>query len=586
MKQIALTPNLKVKMTLAFSFLLLLLVAGIIAAGYQYILQVSKQNAALTQEQLMEKNISLIDTYFSEMKQAAQQIAADSRIMNLFARLQENKSMDNYFDLEESESTEVSSILTTYVGTESQLWRIQLYNQYGDYIYEGNSLELRGRLEEHLIIHNRVLQVMDDLLIFEDHIFLSVPERDRWSSQQTEGVCSLLYPISSYNYSEAYGVIEVQREISQLESLLALDVQNIDVYVFDNQGNQVFPKNRDFTTVDNSSYNITTRQSSQYGWTVSLSQSSLQITQPYKHFFWYLLAAGIGLVLLIIVAIYIISSWISEPVAQLSNSIEKITFNNLDENIIDLDRSSISEVRQLHTAFATMLKRLKASVVCEKQAYLLALQSQMNPHFLYNALSVINALSLTGRNDEVSNACEKLSSMLRYSTSFDTDGIMLKDEINHIQNYLEFMKLRFQNQLTYEICVDSSLMSMPMPKLVLQPIVENCFGHGFKSVLPPWFVSVKISREDENWCIRIEDNGYGISQEAADDIDLKISTYLNNIPENYNEMKIGGLGLVNTIIRLKLALNGDLKYSIKSKGGTQVELKGCIHNSLKPTTFV
>ena len=145
---------------------------------------------------------------------------------------------------------------------------------------------------------------------------------------------------------------------------------------------------------------------------------------------------------------------------------------------------------------------------------------------------------------------------------------------------LELMKLRYEGDFTYELTADESLLPMTMPRLTLQPIVENCFEHGFRAVTPPWHVSIAVSREDDRWCIRISDNGCGMDQEALEQLRAQVDSVLENIGANYSDLKIGGLGLVNTIVRLRLVSNDSLTYAITPNDptGTVVTLRGAVYD--------
>ena len=126
----------------------------------------------------------------------------------------------------------------------------------------------------------------------------------------------------------------------------------------------------------------------------------------------------------------------------------------------------------------------------------MALQTQINPHFYYNTLSSIIVLAENGDSETVVKMCRNLSQIMRYITSTAETTVTLKDELDYVQKYLYCMKVRYQSSLNYSIHVDESLLSQPVPKLIIQPIVENAIRYG-SNCAPPWNISIPaLSRKE------------------------------------------------------------------------------------------
>jgi len=125
------------------------------------------------------------------------------------------------------------------------------------------------------------------------------------------------------------------------------------------------------------------------------------------------------------------------------------------------------------------------------------------------------------------------------------------------------MKWRYEDYFTYDIQVDEELLSMQMPKLILQPLVENCFAHAFSTIEPPYIVNIRAGREDDKWYIKVCDNGVGLNEVEKQSIRNKINAYWEGNTNKYTEMKIGGLGLINTLIRMKLNTGKEMAYFIE-----------------------
>lgn len=192
----------------------------------------------------------------------------------------------------------------------------------------------------------------------------------------------------------------------------------------------------------------------------------------------------------------------------------------------------------------------------------------MNPHFLYNTLAVIGSAGEEGGCENVSDMCLKLSDMLRYVTEYETVTVPLKDEIEHTKNYLSLMKSRYEDYFSYTIDVEKDLLNMPVPKLFIQPLAENCFKHGFKEKAPPWNISIKMRGVESVWTLEIKDNGTGISDEKIESISAQISKAISE--KKFNDT--AGLGIANTIIRLKMTHNEKIDYSITNDNGMKIKI--------------
>ena len=138
------------------------------------------------------------------------------------------------------------------------------------------------------------------------------------------------------------------------------------------------------------------------------------------------------------------------------------------------------------------------------------------------------------------------------------------------------MKVRYEEYFDYEILECAELSELRIPRMVLQPLTENCFQHGFKGVRPPWRIRVSFTREDDRFRIEVRDNGGGVTPEEIRSIHAKIDGYHGDIAATYSELRLGGMGLVNTVLRLRLSQSGPVEFEIgpAEGGGTSVVIGG------------
>lgn len=559
------------KLMISYSILIIAFMVVLIGVAYQYIAEVSKQTSSTNQSQLLTKISSQVESYLDEMYKMGAQVAADTRIINMFSELQELDEQENYFDQSILDYIDVGSILTSYNAPDYPIWRISVYNQFGDYVSTG----LNGQSEKYisvgendiesymLTLHTQKQTQKDSkhyLLI--SHPALGGGGGGAQNENASIEYIAILIPITNYYADEVYGIVEIQQSIDKLEESIALDqlVDVATVYLFDEDVNQILPLDRDYSSLNENSYYITENSLEEYGWHLSLALDRSSTVKPYQGILGYIIAACLLILVLLMAAIYLITRRVAAPLTELSKKARQTTLENVP--IFPVQDSSMDEVRELNMAFTTMLERLTKSLAYEKRAYLLALQSQMDPHFLYNILTIISGMGLESGNTEITYICEKVSAIMRYNASFSDSYVTLNDEVENAKNYLELMKIRYEDYFSYTIDVNESLESTKIPRQVFQPILENCFEHGFKEVPPPWKIDISADIHDGRWFIRIADNGIGFGIEELDKLKRKVDEYSRNLPKNYSELKIGGLGLLNTILRLKLLLGEDMEFNI------------------------
>ena len=182
----------------------------------------------------------------------------------------------------------------------------------------------------------------------------------------------------------------------------------------------------------------------------------------------------------------------------------------------------------------------------------------MKPHFLYNCLATVSSMAVELDDETIPRFCDYLTSILRYESTYENGLVTLADEVRNLRNYLDLMKMRYEDDLTYEIHVDEALLDLRLPRLVLQPLAENCFDHGFRAVAPPWHIALRVFRDSGQWVIQLRDNGSGFDEEKQRQLESQIEKMTANLRESYTDLKIGGMGLANTIVRLRLTLDEEV----------------------------
>jgi len=208
----------------------------------------------------------------------------------------------------------------------------------------------------------------------------------------------------------------------------------------------------------------------------------------------------------------------------------------------------------------------------QKQTTLNALQSQINPHFLYNTLDCIRGQALDHDMDEIASMVEALSSIFRYSISITDTLVPLRDEIHNIQTYFTIQQYRFKNRFLLCInCEDERALNFYLPKLTLQPLVENSIFHGLELMQGGGRVDINITLTEKRLLITVTDDGCGM---APDDL-LALQNKLSSPPDYSPDPKLKhGIALRNLNRRIKLLFGPDYGIFVSSQlnCGTEIEI--------------
>jgi len=198
-----------------------------------------------------------------------------------------------------------------------------------------------------------------------------------------------------------------------------------------------------------------------------------------------------------------------------------------------------------------------------KDAQLKYLQAQINPHFLFNTLNAGAQLAMMEGADRTYDYVQNVAEFFRYNVKKGNETVTVREEIELVDNYIYILNVRFSGEIHYEKKIEESLLSIQMPGMILQPVVENCVNHGIREMEGKGKIWLKVYQEEDVVCISVRDNGKGISPE-------KIEKILNG---TYREEKhVGGsngIGMDNVIARLKLYSEMDDVMSIYSDGENQ-----------------
>jgi two-component system sensor histidine kinase YesM len=286
---------------------------------------------------------------------------------------------------------------------------------------------------------------------------------------------------------------------------------------------------------------------------------------------WIILSGALASLLICLAMALLIARSISRPVRELVACMKRVEKGDLAARV-DFRRGD--ELGVLGNSFNSMVERIKDLLdkVIEKQrrvrnSEIKALKAQINPHFLYNTLDSVNWLAQLNHVTEISVIVTELGQLLRNSISNGNDFSTVAESLETIQSYLRIQKIRYSDKFTAAIEVDPAIQQCQIPKLILQPLVENAIIHGLESKVGQGVLTVRGYQEGAELVFEISDNGVGISKKQL--------AALNREMENEGDQASSSIGIPNVNRRIKLYYGNEYGLTIRSRRGrgTQIILR-------------
>lgn len=273
--------------------------------------------------------------------------------------------------------------------------------------------------------------------------------------------------------------------------------------------------------------------------------------------------AGLIIAFTIVVIVFMnifISTRISGPIKELEYSMKKLEKGYLDAEIYVGGSYEIEHLGKTIKKMVSQMKKLMADIVEEheskKKSELDALQSQINPHFLYNTLDAIVWMVENEKQSEAVRMVTALARLFRISLSKGKNMISVKDELEHVRNYLTIQQMRYKNKFTFDIIAEPEILEMTTIKLLVQPLVENAIYHGMEYMDGEGEIIIKAYVKEEGLYIEVADNGLGMPQNVVDRLLIDTHTV---------KSKGSGIGLKNIQERIQLSFGSKYGLIIESE---------------------
>lgn len=398
---------------------------------------------------------------------------------------------------------------------------------------------------------------------------------------------------SMKNYNNNIGAIVVDMDLKEISKII--DVSKLDKYskilILDGSGDAVFEKDKDYTVEklkDNAFYqkidgsmegvlypsdgtgsDVVLYYTSTYtGWKIVNAIPFNNLMNNIASLRNAVLIISVLCIFVVVILSVVISDRITKPLQKLKDAMRRVQDGDMNTYFYS---EGFDEVKTLSNGFNSMLDEMNmliANLLKEekekRKALINSLQAQVNPHFIYNTLNTVKCLARKYNADDIRELVTALVNLLQESISNPNEMMALAKELENVKSYLKIQQYRYNDSFRYFISTDEDLPDIKVPKLIIQPIVENAIFHGIEPKGTRGTLSINICKSENNIVIKIIDDGVGFSRKGSS---------LRKL--SGDEMKFKGIGIKNVDERLKLyygAGYGLTLFSIRGCG-TTVELR-------------
>ncbi|WP_336760102.1 sensor histidine kinase [Paenibacillus sp. USHLN196] len=552
--------SLQTKVLLTFLALLLFVLGCFIVYVNVIVIRPLKlkteQDTLVTATKVREQ----VDLYVEQQNQMSQRILSSK---NIFAAMDKSSSAhSNYERLKQIRI--IKDIMFQAIGPSMNIKDMSIYDRQGvlltSYLGSGNPPAILNTMMESS-------QIGRD---WTESGFVLLRQVDTISFVRT---------INDQN-GKVYGYLSIQMEQAYIQNLTE-GITAGDVYILNEQGEQMTgseagvtfanwskPASDEGLVVDKDDNYITHSTSPSTGWITYIITPKKSVLGSIHSVQTMSILLITALMLVSFVYIFLSTRNLLLPIRKLRSQIWRMNYSNMNLKVDETPKNN--DLLLLNEAFQDLMERLQQSIDREKSALHeevkarnSALQAQIAPHFIHNVLYLISIAAQEGKTKVVSDMCKHLSDSLRYIVSSPYAHVTLADELQHTRHYLSLVQQKYEEDLEWDICADELASEIKLPRLVIQPFVENCIEHAFANTVPPWRIRITVKQYNGLWALEIKDNGEGFPPDKIQEILANIQSSGSGMNSTSNRpTALGNMGILNSVNRLKLMYNNRLFINI------------------------
>lgn len=576
--------NITIRSKIIWSYLLIALIPFFIfvcITAYLFLKQ-EENNVSEHTDQMLNQVKTSIDVYINTIEKTSNYMMNEIDTSEFFYKKQEDTSW-------EGEKSRITKLLRNIADTHDEVAGILIATENDLYVSTGMTRISKDSFTEETW-YKQAAEHPNEIQIISNLTGRNIVTNDRYN---VDNVFSLSKAIMDRVTKEVVGVImlDIKHDIiSRSIESITLGERGF-VFVIDNKNNIVYtPTNRITYRVNpdwlarkgrnaitariyGEKYQIRQEYSDYTGWKIVGVFSLDEIMGPiYKILYILVSCLAVSLVCIITFSLKISQS-ITKPIIQLKRLMKRAEAGDLSARFEVKYRDEVSELGGNFNQMLHRIEELIQIVYTEQQnkqrAELKVLQEQIKPHFLYNTLDTINWMAREYEAEDIVNVVDALTSMYRIGLSNGKDYITLEEEIKYVTNYLYIQKIRYQSKLNYEIDEDDSLRKYEVPKLILQPLIENAIYHGIKAKRGEGHLYIGTRELDHNFMeLIVEDDGSGMTQEQVGELQRRL-----NEPQGGDENQSFGLFYINERLRIRYGFRYSVDITSTKDIGTKITIK-------------
>ena len=488
-----------------------------------------------------------------------------------------NKSVNSFLEKEYDSSSEYYGAYRDFFQN-TILENVLGMNQITFTMYTDNDTVIRGGKIDNMTSLKKTKAYEDWLERGENEGFFFTYERSGYANSYQRKI--VLLQNLDFFQSEHEQMLKIEFDYNNMMRMLRK--MKFDNQVFVCEGDNILLSNGSFGGVGKDFEQMTVKQKQGYKQSVTIHGADLDIYvlksdssigSAVMHFLPELAFLVLINVILPMGMVILLNRSFTKRISGLSKVFQSVNSEHLvmmvhengKDEIGSMIRNYNCMVKRTNELIQTVYKnKLKEQeiLVGRKNAELLALQSQINPHFLFNALESIRMRSILKKEEETADMVEKLAIMQRQYVDWGNDSVRIEQELEFVKAYLSLQKYRFGERLNYSIEVEDECMGLQIPKLTVVTFVENACVHGIESKASPGWIFVRIYQKKEELWIEIEDTGSGMEAEQI----RKLEEDMQNVDIEMLKNK-KSVGMLNACLRLKMCSENTAQFSLEGEEG-------------------
>lgn len=562
--------SMQKKLVVIFIFLISLPITYISYASYKSNSSVVLASATASAGQLTDNAMDKVDRYIADLKRYTG--------LPLY-----NKDVQKYLDQQGTDwdkSSAVNMFLVYLTNIKDEIAAVYMTDRYDTIFYYNkpgfNELYPQERLAEW---HRRTREAGVAPVLTGTHSI-------RVNGTAERQVFTVMRSIQSVSTLQDIGIIVIDVDIGLFEGIITPlnEVTHGDAMILDERGRIVYNKNQGELgknlagspllaqatgtkgsfrlEIEGKSYMAVYTVSSQTGWKTIVYIPLEELLAPMKHSRNTMMILALSIIGFALLVAIFISYALTKPLKRTVQLMKQVQRGKLD---VFVNVKYNDEIGMLGSHFNRMIGRIRdllqevyETEKSKQKADMLALQNQINPHFIYNTLESIRMLAELNDDDRVAELTYLLGQLLRYSITRSDEIVTVRRELEHVENYLKLLQIRFPGKIGYRFIVPEACMHLPLIKLIFQPVVENAMFHGLEKQEEPGTITIRGWFEHGDVLFSVQDNGVGMSAER-----------LASLNESLSDGKIDkfGIGLRNVNERLRLYYGESSSLAVDSRPG-------------------